>query len=161
MIPPSIYLRLAGGLLVAVLIGAVVWYVGNLRTEVADGRAQIAAKDATISELGAAHQADLQAIADLRVAQDRAEVALTADSGRQQAITRTVTQIKERIVHVPVAVGACRALDSRDFAVLDGVRRILAGPAGGGDSNGADPAPGGADGRHSSPGDPGKTGQSR
>ncbi|MDR3438933.1 hypothetical protein [Telmatospirillum sp.] len=146
---PLAYLKVGGAAVVALLIVAAVWYVGDLRTQVADGRAQIAAQTATINELDAAHQADQKALAELQAAKERDEAALTADAGQQQAIVQTVTQWKEKIIHVPVASDACRALDARDLAAFDGVRGLLAGSADRANTDSQDSAAGRTDGGHS------------
>lgn len=86
---------------IAALIAVVAWYVGDLRTQVADAEASIAAKDATITEQAAAAKLNLQAIADLQAAKDRAEAALTADAGRQQAIVQTVHSVERKDYSCP------------------------------------------------------------
>ncbi len=143
---PLASLKIGAAVAVAALIAAAVWYVGDLRTQVAAARGQISVRDATIDEQAAAARRNLRAIADLQAAKDLAEAALATDARQQQAISNSVSQLKEHVRYVQVSSDLCRAADARDTATLDGVRGLLYPAAGGGDADGQNFSSGRTDG---------------
>lgn len=134
----------AGGLALLLIVGGIALYVLNLRAEVSDAQAQVAAKAATINELQATNQANLQALADLRMADARAQLALATDATHQQSITQNTNLIRERVLHVPVPSETCRAADARDAAAIAGVRQLIGAAPADPDPNHQGAAPAGA-----------------
>jgi hypothetical protein len=139
----SIGKYIAGGLALVLVIGVIALYVLNLKAEVSDGLAKLATQAATINELQATNQVNMKALDDLRAADALAQASLTNDAAHQQTIVKTVTQIQERVIHVPVPSTACRAADARDLDAVAGVRQLLGTPAADSDGHGAHLAAGG------------------
>lgn len=125
---------LAGGAALLLIVGGIALYVLNLRAEVSDAQAQLAAKDATINEMQATNAANVKALHDLQAADALAQASLALDALHQQTITQSVAQVQERVAHVPIPSTLCRAADARDLATLAGVRQLIGSPA-------ADPKP--------------------
>ncbi|MES2055802.1 MAG: hypothetical protein V4564_07690 [Pseudomonadota bacterium] len=133
---------LAGAAALLLIVGVIALYVLNLRAEVSDAQAQIAAKDATINELQATNAANIKALHDLQAADALAQASLAHDAAQQQTIVKTVTQIQERVIHVPVPSTSCRAADARDLDAVAGVRQLLGAPAADPKPDGSNPAAG-------------------
>lgn len=153
------YVKIAAGIVAAVLVGLVIWYIGDLRTTVADQKADLVAKDATIGDLQAAAKINLAAIDALKTAKANAEAALTDAAAHQQSITAATAAAKEQVHHVQVS-SDCRGLDARDLDVFDRVRGLVApGSASDRDADGQGPAAGRANGGHSAAPGAGHSGQ--
>jgi glutamate-1-semialdehyde aminotransferase len=116
---------LAGGLALLLIVGSIAIYVLNLRAEVSDAQAQIAAKEATINELQATNAANVKALHDLQAADALAQASLALDALHQQTIVQSVAQVQERVAHVTVPSTVCRVADARDIATLAGVRQLI------------------------------------
>lgn len=112
------------GLVIAGLVGYFQYRHVSDERAIAEGLAKISSITATNNELTAVHENDQAAIQELQKAKDVAEKATEAAAASQQVITKTVTIIKDRIVHAK-ANDACLALDDRDSTAYSGVLSII------------------------------------
>jgi hypothetical protein len=152
---PNPYFIIAA--LIAVAVIAASSFGGGYR--VATWRAEAGQKAALAAQAAQINKENQQAIADLKAAMQAASDAALADQAKQAAIVKTEVKWKERLIHAPPTIEACRVSSPHDAAVLDGVRGILA--AVDPDAGGADPAaPGAVDG-HPAAGPPGPAGDAR
>ncbi|PKU23164.1 hypothetical protein [Telmatospirillum siberiense] len=156
---PMAYLKIGGAALAGLLIATTVWYVGDLRTRVAEAKARIATQAATITVQQAAAEQNQRTIAALQAAKDLGDRAQAADARRQRSIATAAEKAKEHIRHVTIPDDGCRAVDARDADTLEQLRGLLATVSGGGDADGQDSAAGGADGGHSAAASAGSVGQ--
>lgn len=152
---PLAYLKIGGAALAGLLIAAAVWYVGDLRTRVAEAKAEIATQAATIGAQQAAAEQNLRAIATLNTAKDLGDKAHADDARQQQAMTATTEKAKEHIRYVKVPDDACRAVDARDVDTLEQLRGLLATAPDRGNADDQNPAAGRTDGGHSAAGSAG------
>ena len=150
--PILTYIKLAAaGLVVALVIGVVIW-VQSLRADLAQAHADMATRDATINEMSLAQTANLAAIARMEAANKLTQTAIIDDAQKAQATSATVTVWKEKVRNVPIPPNqkTCDAFVSpRDLALLDGLRDTLQPASGGADANGPHSDPGSPNGGHS------------
>ncbi len=151
---PLAYLKIGGAVVIALVIAGAVALYEHTVAQRDQARAEVATLAATNHELEAVHANDVRALAELEAAKAKAEAAVVDEQARQAAVRSTVTQWKERIVHVALPPDACVGVNARDLATLDGVRNIV-GAAADPDANRQGDAAGAVAGGHSAARDPG------
>ena len=142
VVTPLSYIKLAGALILAGLLAYGVWYVGDLRTQIADAQATIATQAATVNEANAVHQADTQAIARLEAARAIDAKVLADERDHENEIQNSLAQAKEAISHAKPDPRSCAAADDRDRTVVGWMRGGLSAvaPAAGGNQSASDHA---------------------
>ena len=119
-----IYLLIGTALAAAALFA----YVEYLRADAANARAALSTAEATINEATNVINQDAATIDDLQKLRALDQKTLVAVQQRTLALAQSEADIKEAINAIPEPK-TCQALDPRDRAAIDGVRRLLAAPA--------------------------------
>jgi len=110
------------------LVGAAFGYVMYLRAEASNARSSLASVQATVNEQSSVLEQNRKALVDLQAIRAADESALRQAAKASETITAQLGDIKGAINAIPLPK-TCQALDPRDRAAVDGVRRIIGSPA--------------------------------